>query len=267
VRESPQITSEGITYLAEGCSVLAILDIRMFGSLDALCGPLSKSKSIRDLSIDQLNTVTEEDFLNIGKLSTLEHLSIAMARNFTPEVVLQLAKLTNLKSMISHPRMDDTITAVIPAFTKIEKIHFGHARITDKVLKCIGEHCPLLRDVDITNCRITDDGIYYLTSKPALSLRSVTLNMLSDLTDHSLTLLSKCANLQRLFIMGCKFVDISILTECSQLTYLNILNCPLVPRAAVIHLRNALPYLFVDVTIGNPAYSYGPLVQEEKSSL
>jgi len=86
----------------------------------------------------------------------------------------------------------------------------GCQKISDASLVAIAENCPLLSDLDLSKCMITDCGIAALANANQLNLQILSVSRCSSITDKSLLALGKLGQtLGGLNLQHCNAISIS----------------------------------------------------------
>lgn len=113
--------------------------------------------------------------------------------------------------------------------------------VTDSDLSVIAAGFPLLRSLNLRNCKgITDAGMAALGSS-LVCLQSLDVSECKKLTDKGLVDVAKgCHNLRRLQLLGCRFITDELFhalsQNCSHLEELGLAGCFKITDSGLIHL-------------------------------
>ena len=174
------LTDEGLLHLQKMKSLqeITIGPSRITGkgieSLAAL--PL-----LRILTLEQVRMSSQEDWVSLGKLSSLEELYLKHTRSEVNDVcIAHLTGLQNLKSLYISAIINkdgqltyslDITNEGLKHLTKLkslESLYLRHAKITDDGLKNL-EGLSSLNWLVLQGCKVTEEGLMELKKKlPAL---------------------------------------------------------------------------------------------------
>lgn len=116
--------------------------------------------------------------------------------------------------------------------TSLKVLRIDGARLSDSMLKIIGDNCKCSAKVGLGKCRVTDTGVWHLVSG-CVNLKVLDLTCCSDLTDSAVLAIARscrdllclkleCCNLLSegsLNHLGshCRFLEEIDLTDCSRI--------------------------------------------------
>ncbi|GLU02601.1 hypothetical protein SLE2022_198460 [Rubroshorea leprosula] len=203
------VTDEGLSPVIEAHKELRKLDITCcrkitYASIDSIT---SSCTSLTSLRMESCSLVSKEAFLLLGERCWyLEELDA------------------------TDNEVDDEGLKYISRCSKLSKLKLGIcSNITDEGLAHVGSNCSMLKELDLyRSMGISDAGIAAIAGGcPALEMINVAYN--NNITDISLTSLSKCSKLEALEIRGCPCVSsvglAAIAVGCKQLKVLDIKKC------------------------------------------
>ncbi len=202
----------------------------------AVLGELALLESLVLLDRD----VGEEGFGHLAQLSKLELLELSGP--IADPSMKGLGKLVGLKTLrLSHPQIDDRITAVLAQLPRLEWLDLGGTAITDEGLVGLAE-LTALKTLHLHHTRITNRGLAHLAKLTALE--ELTLHS-TDLVDAGVTHLAGLTKLHTLRLDRTLITDAAIdtLVQLKALRRLN-LAYTVVTGAGVDRLR-VLPELEV----------------------
>ena len=170
------LTDEGLVRLA---NMTTLQELGLNGAQITSKGiaTLVALPSLRRLSFLDMELPSEEWWVNLGKLTSLQHLDLNLIRSkITGENVAHLAGLQSLKklyicafvvkdgSAIVSLDITDKGLGHISRLKSLENLTLSGAEITDEGLLQLSE-IPTLRWVDLQGCGVTEQGLQKLKKK------------------------------------------------------------------------------------------------------
>ncbi|XP_016445295.2 EIN3-binding F-box protein 1 [Nicotiana tabacum] len=162
--------------LLSPCESLRSLSIRScpgFGSTSlAMVGTLCPQ--LHHLDLSGLTGITDAGLLPLLEMSSkagLVKVNLTGCLNLTDEVVLSLARL--------HSETLEVLNLD------------GCRKVTDASLVAIADNCPLLNDLDVSKCSITDSGVAALSHGVQVNLQILSISGCSMVTNKSVPALKK----------------------------------------------------------------------------
>ncbi|DBA02156.1 TPA: hypothetical protein N0F65_004791, partial [Lagenidium giganteum] len=239
-----RITDIGLRVLAAHCPLLTRLNIsgctRIRGAGLGALG--DHCRRLTDLSIADCPHINEWVLLRcFYGFTLLEHLNLSRCDQVTDTLLKTLAnQCPQIRTLLLGECTlvsDSGIVYVAQKCHQLEKIALNRSvsseRVTDTACVALGEHCPKLRDVNLSGCNfLTDAGIKWIADGcPELQVLDV--SSVFHLTDASMRALSEaCPVLKQLRIPNVKNVsDVGLrflATGCSKLESLQCSNLYLV---------------------------------------
>lgn len=197
-------------------SLVSCLGIKDMSSESPI--PSSSGSSLRSLTIRNCHGFGNKNLASLGKLCPqLQHV------DFSGLVGIDdcgfLAWLQNCQSGLVKLNISGCVNLTDKAVSSIIEHHGwtlellnldGCRKITDASLVSIANNCPLLSDLDISKCSITDSGIAALAHAKQLSLQIFSVSGCSLVSDKSLENLIKLGEtLMGLNIQHCNSISSS----------------------------------------------------------
>jgi Leucine-rich repeat (LRR) protein len=168
------LTDEGLMQLKNIKSLqklhLNIIDITRKGF-----AALVELPSLRELSLFDMEIPSNECWINLGKLTSLERLDLNKIQSgITDKNVEYLTGLRSLKHLNISPdrkqpvNITDMTLKHISKLQSLESLRLYGAKITDEGLKHL-EKLSSLKEIDLEGCMVTEEGLQQLKKKlPAL---------------------------------------------------------------------------------------------------
>ncbi|PRQ26747.1 putative F-box domain, leucine-rich repeat domain, L domain-containing protein [Rosa chinensis] len=160
---------------------------------------VSPCESLRSLSIRNCPGFGNSGLAVLGQLCPqLQHVDFSGLEGMTDAGFLSLLRSTeaglvkvNLSGCVNLTDKAVSTMAELHGWT-LEVVNLEGCRmISDSGLVAIGENCPLLSDLDISRCAITDFGIASLALADQLNLQILSVSGCSYVSDKSLSALVK----------------------------------------------------------------------------
>ncbi|XP_059459913.1 EIN3-binding F-box protein 1 [Corylus avellana] len=221
LEECHRITQVGFFGLLNcGAKLKALAMVNCLGIKDQNMGlhlP-SPCKSMRSLSIQSCPGFGNASLAVLGKLCPqLQHLDLSGLQGITDAGFLPL--LENFEAGLVKVNLGGCVNLTDKVVSSLAELHGwtlemlnldGCWKISDSSMVAIAENCPLLGDLDVSKCMITDCGIAALARANQLNLQILSLSGCSLITDKSLPALVKLGqNLMGLNLQHCNATSIS----------------------------------------------------------
>uniref|UniRef100_A0A2N9HPA4 F-box domain-containing protein n=1 Tax=Fagus sylvatica TaxID=28930 RepID=A0A2N9HPA4_FAGSY len=184
-----------------GTKLKALAVVNCLGIKDLNLGLplLTPCKSLRSLSIRNCSGFGNASLALLGKLCPqLQHLDLSGLQGITDAGFLPLLESceaglvkVNLSGCVN---LTDKVVLLLAEMhgSTLEMLNLdGCQKISDASLVAISENCPLLGDLDLSKCMITDCGIAALANGNQLSLQILSVSRCSLITDQSLPALGE----------------------------------------------------------------------------
>lgn len=146
-------------------SELETLDLSStFGAADLDCTPIASLKKLRELDLTEFSPTTPHVFQQVGKLTELRRLKLAIDRGVSDENLAALKGLVNLESLVVggyliHDRGMEHLTAL----PKLESVLLENTNLTDDGAKALAK-VPQLKHLTIRGSVMTDAGLATLAT-------------------------------------------------------------------------------------------------------
>lgn len=193
-------------------SCLGIKDLNLGLPLQAPC------KSLRSLSIRNCSGFGNASLAVLGKLCPqLQHLDLSGLQGITDAGFLPM--LESCEAGLVKVNLSGCLNLTDKVVSSLAEMHGwtlevlnldGCQKISDTSLVAIAENCPLLSDLDLSKCMITDCGIAALANANHLNLQILSVSRCYSITDKSLLALGKLGQtLVGLNLQHCNTISIS----------------------------------------------------------
>lgn len=203
LEECHRITQLGLfgTILNCGAKLKALSLVNCLGIKDLSLNlpSLSPCKSLQSLSIRNCPGFGNVSLTLLSKLCPqLQHVDLSGLNGITDSGLLPL--LTNCKAGLVKVNLSGCVNLTDKVISSLTKLHGwtlellnldGCLKVTDSSLVAIAENCPLLNDLDVSKCCITDFGVAALAQANQFNLQILSVFGCSALTDQSLLALVK----------------------------------------------------------------------------
>ncbi|KAL6005697.1 hypothetical protein ACLOJK_006268 [Asimina triloba] len=180
---------------------------------------LSKCPLLESITLDRCAGVGDT-FLSWlgGATSEVKHLKLVGLRSVTDKGVLSLMKALEApkKALVSVDLSgclgitDWSVLAITSVFgDKLEILRLdGCHKLSDRSLKEIADYCLCLRELDLSRCRISDEGLLCLAKSKHQCIEVLSLERCTEITDNSLGFLEMmCGDLAGLNIKQCSRIS------------------------------------------------------------
>jgi len=188
------ITNEGIRRLENlELHKLVLTQTRIDGNA---LPSIAKIKSLTDLRISGLGSVTPGNLDSLASLTNLQSIEISYCNQLTGSDCKFLKKLHELRSLnlANDLKVNDDLIPQIAGLPKLSRLFVQFTSLDDKGLHQIS-HLKTLQTLDITGCfHVSDEGLRSLKALPRLFNLDITG---LPLTDKNLTALSRLHSLNK----------------------------------------------------------------------
>ncbi|KAL2346713.1 hypothetical protein Fmac_000713 [Flemingia macrophylla] len=179
--------------------VLTLISCYGIKDLNVELPAISRSESIRSLTIRDCPGFGNATFALLGKLCPqLQHVELSGLQGVTDAGFLPLLENSEaglVKVNISSCKnvTDRLVLSMVKSHGwTLEVLNLnGCTRVSDASLMAIAGNCPLLSDLDVSKCAITDTGIAALARGKLLNLEILSLAGCTMVSDKSLPALKK----------------------------------------------------------------------------
>ncbi|XP_043703859.1 F-box/LRR-repeat protein 3-like [Telopea speciosissima] len=228
------VTHEGLFSLTNGAGSLRQL-ILAYGSpvTLALAGTLQKFSKLQSIKFDGC-LVTTDGLKAIGdSCISLSELSLSRCLGVTDEglssIVTKHKELRKLDITCCRQITCAFISSITTSCTSLTSLRMESCSFVSKeAFVLIGQHCPLLEALDVTDNRIDDEGLNSISR--CSNLCSLKIGICPNITDEGLTRVGmSCPKLKELDLyrsLGVTDLGIAaIASGCSRLEIINIAYC------------------------------------------
>lgn len=206
----------GVINCSAKLKALALASCFGFRDLNLRLPQVSPCKSLQSLTISNCPGFGDSTLAVLGKLCPhLQHIELSRLEGVTDAGLLPLMECSeaglvkvNLSGCINLT--DEVVLSITNKHGwTLEMLNLdGCKRISDASLIAIAGNCPLLSDLDVSKCTVTDAGIAALGSADRLNLQVLSLAGCSLVSDRSLSSLTKLGQtLLGLNIQQCKAIS------------------------------------------------------------
>ncbi|KAL0389017.1 UNVERIFIED_CONTAM: F-box/LRR-repeat protein 3 [Sesamum calycinum] len=275
------IDDESLAKLKQGCKSLEVLDISNCDNItDNGLGSLTNgSRSLRQLNLAYCFSVTfdlEKCFYKLSALQSikldgcrvscaalkaiadccesLKELSLCKCNGVTDEGLSYIARkhrqLRKLDMTCCPEITDAAIASITASCNYITSFRMeACVMVQNEGFVLIGQHCPSLEDIDITENVIDDEGLEAISRCSKLLNLKMGLSMYG--TDHGLSHVGRrCQNLIELDLYRCMWItDVGIgaiaNAKCLQLKALEIRGCPSVSSVGLSAIAMGCKHLTI----------------------
>lgn len=203
-----------------GAKLKAFAMINCLGIKDLNMGFQARSPchSLRSLSIRNCPGFGNACLSVLGKLCPqLQQLDLSGLQGITDAGFLHL--LESCEAGLVKVNLSGCVNLTDKVVSSLAELHGwtlemlnlnGCQKLSDACLVAIAENCPLLNDLDVSKCKITDSGIATLASANQLNLQILSMSGCSLITDRSLPALGNLGqNLLGLNLQHCNAISTS----------------------------------------------------------
>ncbi|KAK7327737.1 hypothetical protein VNO77_21827 [Canavalia gladiata] len=203
---------------------LTLLKCKGVKDIDVEISMLSPCESLQYLSIQNCPGFGNPSLAMVGKLCPqLQHVDLTGLYGVTDAGLLPL--LENCEAGLVKVNLTGCWNLTDNIVSELVRLHGGTLevlnldgcrKITDASLVAIADNCPLLNDLDVSKCAITNVGIAVLSSARQLNLQVLSLSNCSGVTNKSAPSLTKLGqslvglNLQNCHSIGCNTVELLV---------------------------------------------------------
>lgn len=197
LEECNWITQRGILTAVSNCSKLKSLSlVKCIGVKDLTpqASLLSPCSSLRSLSIQSCPGFGSTSLAMVGKLCPqLHHLDLSGLTRITDVGLLPL--LESSMAGLSKVNLTNCLNLTDKVVLSLARLHGetlellnldGCRKVTDASLVAIADNCPMLNDLDVSKCSITDSGVAALSQGLQLNLQVLSLSGCSMVTNKSI---------------------------------------------------------------------------------
>eukprot|EP00262_Sarcandra_glabra_P012919 TRINITY_DN343_c0_g2_i4.p1 TRINITY_DN343_c0_g2~~TRINITY_DN343_c0_g2_i4.p1 ORF type:complete len:504 (-),score=66.40 TRINITY_DN343_c0_g2_i4:425-1903(-) len=198
LEECNRITQVGIVGALSNCGekLKTLALVKCMGIKDSVLGfgVLSPCKSLRSLSICNCPGFGSNSLAMVGKLCPqLQNVDLSGLCGMTDDGLLPL--LESCEPGLVEVNLSGCTNLTDTVVSAMARLHGetlrlvnldGCKNITDESLVAIVENCPLLRDLDMSGCAVSDYGIAALADVKELELEILSLSGCSRVSDKSL---------------------------------------------------------------------------------
>ncbi|KAK4369985.1 hypothetical protein RND71_009460 [Anisodus tanguticus] len=202
LEECNRITQTGILNAVSNCRKLKSLSlVKCVGvkDLPPQASSLSPCESLRSLSIRSCPGFGSTSLAMVGNLCPqLHHLDLSGLTGITDAGLLPL--LESSKAGLMKVNLTDYLNLTDEVVFSLARLHGetlellnldGCRKVTDASLVAIADSCPLLNDLGVSKCSITDSGVAALSHGVQVNLQILSLSGCSMVTNKSVPSLKK----------------------------------------------------------------------------
>ncbi|ERN03740.1 hypothetical protein AMTRI_Chr05g74310 [Amborella trichopoda] len=220
LEECNKITQMGLLASLFNCrgNLNSLSLVKCMGIRDSLVGlaPLSTCNSLKSLSVRHCSGFGNGCLDILGKACPqLQNLDLSGLCGVTDDGFVAL--LESREALLLKANLSGCINLTDRSVMALAKLHGeslellsfeGCGKVTDSGLMAVSSFCVCLKDLDISRCTITDNGLAYLSRAKGLRLQILSLSACLGITDKSLPLLGNFAgSLVGLNLQNCKMVS------------------------------------------------------------
>jgi EIN3-binding F-box protein len=220
LEECHRVTQPGLVGVLFNCGakLKALSLVRCYGikDMNLVLPAVSPCESVSSLSIRNCPGVGNSTLAVVGKLCPLlQKLELVGLEGVTDTGLLSL--LEGSKASLANVNLSGCINLSDAGVLSMVKLHGSTLdvlnlncckKIGDASLVAIAGNCPLLSDLDVSRCAITDVGITAIARGVQLNLEVLCLAGCNSVTNKSMQALKKMGDsLQGLNIKNCKSIS------------------------------------------------------------
>ncbi|KAI4316327.1 hypothetical protein L6164_024316 [Bauhinia variegata] len=184
-----------------GAKLKALALLSCFGIKDLNLGlpPVSPCNSLRSLTVRNSPGFGNASLALLGKLCPqIQHVELSGLEGVTDVGILPL--IENCEAGLIKVNLSGCVNLTDSVVLSMADLHHwtlevlnldGCKRITDASLKAIAGNCPLLSDLDVSKCAVSDAGVAAMACANQLNLQILSLSGCSLVSDKSLPALRK----------------------------------------------------------------------------
>lgn len=263
-KNSPHLRSlhfncfEGITtYLIQVgqiCKNLEELDVIYTDNVNVDAELSTSIKSMPNLKVVGLVgcRVSDECLFTLGAhCHKLKRLNVSCNEDITDKGLKALAEgCPSLEQLKLNECLitDEGITAIANSCSSLTLVDLVRcSRITDLSVNEIAMQCPLLQDIKLEGCRVSDECLLTVGARCHL-LKRLNLSCNEDVTDKGLKALAKgCPLLEQLKLNECIGITdegiTAIASSCSSLTLIDLVRCSRITDLSINEIAIQCPLL------------------------
>ena len=206
---------------------------------------ISELRQLESLECGQA-VAGDEGFSSLARCLSLKHLAAYSLNNLTGRGVAALSALPNLERLyLGGRKLDDKSLESLPGFQALREFSTGNNNnFTDEAFAHIAG-VPHLENLTNMNCNATGDrATEHVVTAKKLKTYSI---WGTEITDHSLKLLSGMNQLERLLLWNCPHVTddgLKHLATHSNLRSLDLQECPQLTAEGVTNFPPAVQVNF-----------------------
>ncbi|XP_057966984.1 EIN3-binding F-box protein 1-like [Malania oleifera] len=203
LEECNRVTHTGVVGALSNCGskLKSLALVKCMGIKDLTPGlPVpSPCKSLRTLSIRNCSGFSSSSLAMVGKLCPqIQNIDLSGLCGITDAGLLPL--LESCEAGLAKVNLTGCLNLTDEVVLSIARLHGGTLqllnldgcrKITDASLSAIAGNCPLLNDLDVSKCEITDSGVATLSCGELLNLQILSLSGCSKVSNSSMPFLSK----------------------------------------------------------------------------
>ncbi|KAJ8568078.1 hypothetical protein K7X08_020800 [Anisodus acutangulus] len=202
LEECNRITQTGILNAVSNCRKLKSLSLVKCAGVKDLppqASSLSPCESLRSLSIRSCPGFGSTSLAMVGNLCPqLHHLDLSGLTGITDAGLLPL--LVSSKAGLVKVNLTDCLNLTDEVVFSLARLHGetlellnldGCRKVTAASLVAIADSCPLVNDLDVSKCSITDSGVAALSHGVQVNLQILSLSGCSKVTNKSVPSLKK----------------------------------------------------------------------------
>jgi EIN3-binding F-box protein len=229
LEECNRITQSGLIGALSNCSSklksLALIKCMGIKDLSPQIATLSQCETLKSLTIKNCLGFGSSSLAIVGQLCpNLHQIDLSGLCGITDSGLLPL--LESCEAGLVKVNLSGCLNLTDEVVFALARIHGetlevlnldGCRNVGDSSLVSISENCPLLNDLDLSKCSITDSGVLSLSKGVQLNLQVLSLSGCSRVSNKSISSLKKIGqNLLGLNIQHCSSISsgtIEVLTE------------------------------------------------------
>ncbi|GMH04521.1 hypothetical protein Nepgr_006361 [Nepenthes gracilis] len=203
LEECNRVSQLGVTYALSdwGSTLRSLTLVKCIKVEDIALGDIMQSQctSLRSLTIRNCPGFGSPGLAMFGKICPkLCHVDLTGLHGITDDGLLSL--LESCEAGLVKVNLSGCINLSDKVVTEIARLHGdslkvlnlqGCRKITDTTLAAIANRCTLLKDLDVSNCAVSDSGLAALSFSEQLNLQILSVSGCSRISDKSMPFLVK----------------------------------------------------------------------------